>query len=99
MLQKIIRITLLFAVMIVPAYILIRRNRHIQPESIIDALHRQYEGIAFISIDHRIARSKFLGLDRDVYKGRLHMKDRRGTTRYQFTADAYTGEIMETTEL
>lgn len=99
MIRKIIRTILLFAFVMVPAYVWFRRHRHVQPESIIGMLHRRYEGIAFISIDHRIDRSKFLGLDRDVYKGRLHMKDRNGTTRYQFTADAYTGEIMETTAL
>ncbi|TVT29754.1 hypothetical protein FO441_05600 [Salinicoccus cyprini] len=99
MIQKIIGIILLFAIILIPPYVWFRRNRHIRPESIIDALHSRYEGISFISIDHRTARSKFLGIDRDVYRGRLHMNSRRGKARYQFTADAYTGEIMETTEL
>ncbi|GAB3061475.1 hypothetical protein ACFOU0_06360 [Salinicoccus sesuvii] len=99
MIQKIIRTILLLSLLIAPAFIWFKQNRHVQPESIISMLHKKYEDITFISIDHEIDRSKFLGLDRDVYKGRLHIKADNETARYQFTADAYTGEIMETTKL
>ncbi|WP_342387245.1 hypothetical protein [Salinicoccus bachuensis] len=99
MLSKTARLLLFASVILLPVCIWIRLNRHIHPQTVIDRLHRQYGDISFVSIDYHSNKNKFLGIDREVFTGRFHALTGDGKKRYQFTADAYTGEIMEATEL
>jgi predicted small secreted protein len=99
MLSKIVRALLISSVILLPVVVWFRLNRPIHPQTVIDRLYRQYEDISFVSIDYHANRNRFLGIEREVFTGRFHTQENTGKKRYKFTADAYTGEIMEATEL
>lgn len=94
-----IRISIAILLTLLPAIVWIRMNKNAHPRAILAELHAQYDDITFISLDYNPSKKRFLGLERDVYTGRFHTGEGDSTKRYQFTADAYTGEMMEAVEL
>ena len=94
-----IKISIAILLTLLPALVWIRMNKNVHPRAILAELRAQYDDITFISLDYSPSKKKFLGLERDVYTGRFHTGEGDSTRRYQFTADAYTGEMMEAVEL
>ncbi|WP_411842056.1 hypothetical protein [Salinicoccus sp. HZC-1] len=96
---KYIKILIAFLVISIPFFIWFKKHRPIHPQEIINQLHIQFENVSFISIDYQTSTRKLLGMNCEVYTGALHVKKAKDTERYQFIADAFTGEIIEITSL
>lgn len=97
--SKYIKILTAIFILTVPMLIWFRKHQPIHPRKIIRQLHIQFEEISFISIDYTTSTRKLLGMNCEVYTGVLHIRKDDAAEKYQFIADAFTGEIMEITSL
>ena len=92
------RIFLLFTVITsVPALIWFFLYRTVDAQKVIDGLHLQFDDVSFISLDYQTDERNFLGMKSKVINGIVHVGEGEDVSKYQFMADAYTGEIMEIT--
>lgn len=71
--------------------------RTVDAQKVIDGLHLQFDDVSFISLDYQTDERNLLGMKSKVINGIVHVGEGEETSKYQFTADAYTGEIMEIT--
>ncbi len=97
--SKYIKITAMLFVVAIPMFLWFKKHQPIHPQEIIRQLHIQFDNVSFISIDYQTSTRKLLGMNCEVYTGLLHAKKDGDTERYQFIADAFTGEIIEITSL
>lgn len=97
--SKYFKVMIALGVFSIPLFIWFNMHRTVNPKTVINQLHTQFDHVSFISIDYRTSRRNLLGMDYVVYTGVLHVKKNTHTERYQFIADAYSGEIMEITPL
>ncbi|WP_020007468.1 hypothetical protein [Salinicoccus albus] len=97
--QRYFKILFALGVFSIPLFIWCNMHRTVHPKSVINQLHAQFDHVSFISIDYRTSKRNLLGMDYIVYTGVLHVNKDTYTEKYQFIADAYSGEIMEITLL
>lgn len=97
--SKYFKVFIAFSVISIPVLIWLKKHQTIHPQEIIRQLHLQFDDVSFISIDYQTSTRKLLGMNCEVYMGILHVKKDGNIERYQFIADAFSGEIMEITSL
>lgn len=82
---------------LIPFLIWFKVFRTVDAQKIIDNLHLQFDKISFVSLDYQPDERRLLGMKSKVINGVIHVGEGKDTAKYQFVADAYTGEIMEIT--
>ncbi|MFD2828976.1 hypothetical protein [Corticicoccus populi] len=93
--RQIFLVISLFA--LIPFLIWFKVFRTVDAQKIIDNLHLQFDKISFVSLDYQPGERQLLGMKSKVINGVVHVGEGSETAKYQFSADAYTGEIMEIT--
>ncbi|MCD2137237.1 MULTISPECIES: hypothetical protein [Salinicoccus] len=88
---------LLSVITTVPFLIWFFLYRTVDAQKVIDGLHLQFDDVSFISLDYHTDERNLLGMKSKVINGIVHVGEGEETSKYEFTADAYTGEIMEIT--
>ncbi|MDK6863224.1 MULTISPECIES: hypothetical protein [Nosocomiicoccus] len=87
----------LSVVTIVPVVLYVIARRTINVDKVLDNLYLQFDGISFVSVDYNNSNNESFGQDKKVLNGVVHVEQGDKLQKYNFTANKYTGEIMEIT--
>ncbi|CAM3355875.1 hypothetical protein [Nosocomiicoccus ampullae] len=87
----------LSVVAIVPVILWVISRRTIDVDKVLDNLYLQFDGISFVSVDYNQSNSERFGQNPKVLHGVVHVEQGDDLQKYNFTANKYTGEIMEIT--
>src|SRR5699024_9916604 len=87
----------LSAVAIVPVILWVISRRTIHVDKVLDNLYLQVDGICVVAVDYNQSKSERFGQSAKVLHGVVHVEQCDDLQKYNFTANKYTGEIMEIT--